>query len=379
MQQVLQLPRTRRGVSKVAVTLAGACALGGALLLTPQAAGASEHHSFGRQSTVYTETNQASGNQVLAYRALPNGALDLLGSFATDGTGTGASPNSQGAVTLGDHGRLLAAVNGGSNDVSVFRVQHDGSLRLLGTVPSGGIDPISATIHGAVVYSLNAGTNTVAANLGGASLFGWGHAWSQSLSSGALDPEEVAASPDGRTLVVTEKGSDSIDTFRISHHGAIGQAVTTKVTTNTGPYGFSFLRDGDLVVSEAAYGGLATFSLNRDGTLTQLSQVPDGQLAPCWTALAFGGREVFTTNAHSGNISAYWIGKGDVLTLITPEVQATTPTAGDTDLAVASNGFLYTSVQPVVTASSVLSAGGLGTTTTVASGFPTGTFGLAAS
>lgn len=359
----------------------GALALAGVATVAPQLAGASvrPHGTWGPQGTLYTESNQATGNQVLVGRALPNGKVAPLGAYSTDGLGTGASPNSQGGVVLGDGGRLLAVVNGGSNSVSVFAVRHDGSLALLRVAPSGGTDPISVTIDGAFVYVLNAGTATVPANLGGFSLLSWHQAFSQSLSAGASSPEEVAASPDGRVLVVTEKASNTIDVFALRRFGAIGSPVTTTLAAGTGPYGFSFLSNGDLVVSEAAFGGLATFSLGRNGTLTQISQVADGQLAPCWTTLALNGHEVFTTNAHSGTISAYWIGWNGTLSLIAPAVQATTPTAGDTDLAVASNGFLYTSVQPAVTASWVSPKGGLGTTSTVASGFPTGTFGLAAS
>lgn len=376
---LLDAARARRRLSRLRVILCGAVALSGAVLLAPSVAGAAGRPHFGWRSTVYTETNQPTGNQVLAFHARFDGSLVPFGTYSTGGNGTGTSPASQGGVTLGDGGRLLAVVNGGSNSVTVFAVRPDGSLFPLRTEPSGGVDPISVAISGPFVYVLNAGTTTVAPNVGGFSLFGRGHVDTQSLSAGALSPEEVAVSPDGRHLVVTEKGSNTIDVFRLSFFGGIGSPVTTTLAANTAPYGFSFLPDGNLVVSEAAYGGLATFSLQRNGTLSQLSQVPDGQLAPCWTALAFGGREVFTTNAHSGNISAYWISRSGQLTLITPAIQATTPTAGDTDIAVASNGVLYTSVQPVFTASQVLAHGGLGTTSTVASGFATGTFGLAAS
>lgn len=357
----------------------GVLAVSGLALAAPGtalAAGGS-HWWHDGHSTVYTETNQSSGNDVLAFRAAQNGTLSPLGSYSTGGDGTGASPNSQGGVTLGDNGRLLAVVNGGSNTVSVFAVGRDGRLIWIETGPSGGTDPISATIDGGWIYALNAGTATIAPNVGGFSL--WNDRWThtQALSVGASSPEQVSATPNGRALVVTEKGSNTIDVFPLARWGSIGAPVTTTLAANTGPYGFSFTPSGDLVVSEAAFGGLATFSLNWNGTLTQISQVADGQMAPCWTALANGGREVFTTNAHSGTISAYDISWNGTLTLLTPAVQATTA-VGDTDIAVAGNGTLYVSVQPDLIAAPVLPGGDLGTTSTVGSGFSTGTFGLAA-
>jgi 6-phosphogluconolactonase (cycloisomerase 2 family) len=357
---------------------AGGALAAGVALVAPGVASAADRAHWHGPSTVYTETNQTSGNQVVAYRATSSGALTPLATYATGGDGTGASPNSQGGVTLGDDGHVLAVVNGGSDTVSVFAVGHDGQLWPIATGSSGGTDPISVTINGNWIYALNAGTTTIPANLGGFDLFAPSWTRTQSLSSGAISPEQVSATPSGRDLVVTEKGSNTIDVFPLGWHGSIGTPVTTSLATGTGPYGFSFSNSGDLVVSEAAFGGLATFSLNWNGSLTQLSQVSDGQMAPCWTALSNNGREVFTTNAHSGNISAFWIGWNGALTLISPAIQATTATAGDTDIAVGGNGTLYTSVQPLVQAAPILPNGDLGSITTVVSGDATGTFGLAA-
>jgi 6-phosphogluconolactonase len=354
-------------------------ASGVALVAPGTALAAQHHHGFGRPSTVYTESNQTTGNTVLAFRAAPGGALLPLGAYWTGGTGTGASPSSQGGVTLGDDGSLLAVVNGGSNSVTVFAVGGDGRLFRIETAPSGGVDPISVAIAGVHVYVLNAGSNSATPNITGFNLFSGGRfEVTQPLNALASSPEDVAVSPNGRFAVVTEKASNTIDAFAIGRFGGLGAAVTTTLAANTGPYGFSFLWNGNLVVSEAAFGGLATFSLNASGTLSQISQVPDGQLAPCWTTLTHGGSEVITTNAHSGTISAYAIAGNGTLTLLLPAVQASTTVAGDTDIAVAGNSTLYTSVQPNVLASRVLPGGDLGPISTVASGFPTGTFGLAA-
>ncbi len=114
---------------------------------------------FGRGGSVYTMTNAATGNAVLAYARAADGSLSLSGTFPTGGSGTGSGLGSQGAVTLSADGQWLAAVDAGSNDVALFSVNPDGSLRLADRVVSGGSDPISVTLHGPFLYVLDAGGN----------------------------------------------------------------------------------------------------------------------------------------------------------------------------------------------------------------------------
>src|SRR5665647_179047 len=92
----------------------------------------------GAAGFVYTETNGASGNAVLAYARAGNGSLTAIGSFATGGLGSGGGLGSQGAVTLAGDGRWLLAVNAGSNDISTFRVRGDGGLVLTDRTDAAG-------------------------------------------------------------------------------------------------------------------------------------------------------------------------------------------------------------------------------------------------
>jgi 6-phosphogluconolactonase (cycloisomerase 2 family) len=78
-------------------------------------------------SSVYTMDN-ASSNSVLQFSAPPNGVLTLSGTFSTHGSGTGTGLGSQGAVALTDNGRWLVTVNAGSNEMTVFQVDSDGSI-----------------------------------------------------------------------------------------------------------------------------------------------------------------------------------------------------------------------------------------------------------
>src|SRR5919198_5650555 len=79
--------------------------------------------------------------------------------FATGGVGTGATIASQGALQISDDGRYLLAVDAGSNEISVLRIEHNGAVRQIhgGTVLSGGLEPVSIAVHGRLVYVANGG------------------------------------------------------------------------------------------------------------------------------------------------------------------------------------------------------------------------------
>ena len=95
--------------------------------------------------TAFTETNAASGNDVVALRPrLPRPPAPAR-SVPTGGTGTDANLGSQGAVAVGSQGRRLYAVNAGSNTVSVFGVLGPQVWREA-VVPSGGTEPISVAV-----------------------------------------------------------------------------------------------------------------------------------------------------------------------------------------------------------------------------------------
>jgi 6-phosphogluconolactonase (cycloisomerase 2 family) len=336
-------------------------------------------HGGPSASTVYTETNQVAGNTVLAYRTNPGGGLTPIESVSTGGTGTGKGTGSQGGVTLGDDGHVLAVVNAGSDSVSVFSVDPWGFLHLIDTASSGGVEPISVTVNGSWVYALNAGNGTTPGNIAGFNfLFRGQPEVVQSLNAAANAPEQISFTPNGRDLVVTEKASNTIDVFPVGFFGVAGPAVTTTLAAGTAPYGFGFSANGDVVVSDAGLGALSSFSVNPNGTLTAIStDVPDGQLAPCWVAVTPDGHEAFTANAHSGTVSAYAIAPDGTLSLLSPAVQAS-PGVGDTDLAVAGNSTLYIADQPNVDASTINPSGSLNPSSPVVTGDLAGTFGLAA-
>ena len=336
-------------------------------------------------TVLYTMSNADAaqgGNAILAFRA-QGGDVTPFGSFATGGDGTGSALGSQGALALADYGQQVLTVNAASDTVSDFAVGWGGELRLLGTAPSGGTDPISVTVWGQLVEVLNAGSSTVSGLwLGDGGIYPLSRAdATASLSAGAISPEQVSFTPDGSRLVVTEKGSSTIDTFTVAFDGRLGSAVTT-VATGAAPYGFGFDRSGDLVVSDAAGGpagtsAVTTYRIEKDGMLDWISDVADGQDAACWLIVNPSGNRAYTANAASGTISSYDVGAFGHLTL-RASVAATTG-GHPVDLAI-SGSTLYDLVSPQgeIATAPIYPGGDLGTATLPVTGLPASATGLVA-
>ncbi len=291
---------------------------------------------------VYTESNASTGNAVMAFSRAENGALTPIGSFATHGTGTGSGLATQGEVILAGGGQWLVAVNAGSNDISLFRVRADGRLDLTDRVGAAGTDPVSLTAHGNILYVLDAGG---AGNIAGFHLVN-GHLAHTAgsvrpLSGAATSPAEVAFSTDGRFLVVTERATNSLDTYRVNSAGVAGAAVTTASSGPT-PYGFAFDLRNHPIVSEAANSALSSYRLSSAGASVISASVPTGGIAACWVTVTPNGRWAFDTNAHGGTISSFAIHANGSIVLVASVAANTGTGSGPLDLQASSDGrFLY--------------------------------------
>jgi 6-phosphogluconolactonase len=355
--------------------------LGAVLALAALAVVAGPAAAAGK-AAVYTSTNSASGNRVLALDRSGSGALSPDGSFATGGTGTGSGLGSQGAVALSTGGRFLYVVNAGSDSISTFSVRPHG-LRLTDLTSSGGDQPISLTVHGGLLYALNAGSGTIS----GFSRHG-GELTPLAGSTepiGGSGPAQVEFSNDGGELVVTNKNTNTIDTFVVGSDGTPGPAQSQPSEGDT-PFGFDFDKRGHLIVSEA-FGGAAgasavsSYSLDSSGLLTTISpSVPDNEAAACWIAVTKNGRFVYTTNTGSGSISSYALGHDGSLGLLEQIAANTGAGSAPTDMAQTSSSRVLFALLPgtgQVAAYRVASDGGL-TPVDQAGGVPASASGLAA-
>jgi DNA-binding beta-propeller fold protein YncE len=250
---------------------------------------------------VYTQTN-AGENAIVAYSS----DLEPLGSFLTGGRGTG-EPHlpSQGSVVAAD-GRLFV-VNAGSGELSVFPL--DGMERVA-IVPTGGSRPVGVTVADGRAFVLNGGGEP---SIGEIACDSWSLVSVRPLEAGS-DPAQVLATPDGRMLVVTERGTNSISLLPL-----VGGSRVGFQSAGTTPYGFDFAGD-TLVVTEAFGGaiGAAAASSYRlaAGTLETLSpSVADTRSEVCWAVASVDGRTVWVTNFGDGTISRYTVDAGGALEL----------------------------------------------------------------
>jgi 6-phosphogluconolactonase (cycloisomerase 2 family) len=330
-----------------AATAAGATA---AALSALPASAATAHDAQGSAHAVFVQTDNPAGNTIVAYQRTAAGGLQQVGSYPTGGDGGATNGSvvdhlsSQGSLTYDGRAGLLYAVNAGSNTITVFRVFGDRLIRTQ-VISSGGQFPVSITVRGSQVFVLNA--------WGGASVAGYLQvggrlipvpAWTRDLSLGTSSstvftgtPGQVGFTPDGSHLVITTKAAaNTVDVFQA---GPFGLSAAPTVTSLPGqvPFGFTFDQYGHLALTETGTDTIATFRISPDGALTQLGSAATGQAATCWITAAPDGT-LYASNAGSGTESAVSTESDGTVTLL-----GATPTdAGTVDAAASSDGqYLY--------------------------------------
>ena len=295
---------------------------------------------------VYVQTNDADKNEVVVFARDADGKLERLDAYPTGGKGSGAPhlPSQSSIVLSGD--RLLVT-NASSDDLTLFAVDGD-RLTLTDRVPSAGSTPRSVALHGDRVYVLNTGgePNIAGFDLGGDSLVA--RSGSTRVLGGGSDPAQVAFTPDGRTLLVTDRAADAIHAFAVDTKGN-AQSMVTHHSSGATPYGFDVSADGVLVVTEAAgaqIGKASASSYRLDGPaeLAPVSgAVGNTRSEVCWAVISKDGRIVFVTNFGDGTISTYAIGDDGSIELREAVAARTVDDApGIRDEALSSDGrFLY--------------------------------------
>jgi len=336
---------------------------------------------------VYVLSNLASGNQVLVYNRSTDGSLSSGGNYPTAGNGTGAGLGSQGSVILHekDGNSYLLAVNAGSNDITVFRVNGQ-SLTWVDKVASHGTLPISITAHEDISYVLNAGGS---GNISGFHINPDGHLTylensTKPLSSGDAGPAQIQFNNAGTQLVVTEKNTNRISTYSMFGNGLTSEVITHS-SVGTTPFGFGFDNHDQLIVTDA-FGGAAgqsavtSYNLSGTGNLS-LIDGPEGthQTSACWLAITNNGKYCYATNTSSASITGYSIHDGG-LTLLNAD--GVTGATGNTpiDIALSNNSkFIYNlnSMSHSITLFKVKEDGSLDALGTV-NGLPVGAVGIAA-
>ncbi len=280
---------------------------------------------------VYVNDNTAGTNTIGAFDRHADGTLTpQAGSpFAAGGAGTGAGLASQGALQISPDGRFLIAADAGSNQISVLRIDDDGSLRLVhdGVVSSGGVLPVSVAVYQDLVYVANSGTG--GSNYTGFRLGSDGRLAPIAGSAVALpdgsQPGDVLFNGTGTKLAGTRVGTSLIDSFTVGSDGRLTATPGSPFPAQgVGPFGSEFrpTNPDQLFVSNAHNGAgagtISAFNDSTNGTLSSIGSSPfaDLQTARCWVEITHDGQFLFTVNTGSGTISGYSIAPGGALTLL---------------------------------------------------------------
>jgi 6-phosphogluconolactonase len=269
-----------------------------------------------QSAAVFAQTNDAHGNELVAFTHDGDGRLVNAGSYRTGGRGNGA-PHlpSQGSIAIDAEGRRLLVANAGSHELSLFSIA--GAPTLLAHVASGGERPVSIAIHGDRVFVLNAGNATIVGfTLVGDALIPVPGTL-RALADGS-DAAQIAFSPSGDALVITDRATNSIVVYLLDADGLPAERKTFAASGVT-PYGFDFA--GDVLVVTEAFGGqvgaaaASSYALD-GGELEPVSpSVGNTRSEVCWAIASADGRHAWVTNFGDGTISRYAIGSDGSLEL----------------------------------------------------------------
>jgi 6-phosphogluconolactonase (cycloisomerase 2 family) len=299
------------------------------------------------RSFVYSISNPAGPNSIVAYeRNRITGELLFIGTHSTGGSGSGLVVDSQSPLIANPEGTLLFAANPGSNDISVMRVNEDGSLTLIGSpVPSRGVQPASLALHDDLLYVANKGDSNSNPNYSGFRVGGDGSLVpikKQFRLSRNADPTHILFDSTGRSLVGLRLGSRGIDIFNVKSNGRL--RLRGSIEDQAGPFAAAFnpLDRENLIVADVRLPGASSYFVNRSGSIRVLNSVSNSpERAACWIAVHSEGREVWVSNTGTNSVSLYTIESTGGVSLVSSH---TTTPFGRTPFEVVldrGNRFLY--------------------------------------
>lgn len=322
--------------------LAGLVLAAAALLLVPSVAAAKKHKKPKKvnYNALYSATNNPGANAVVWWRRNANGTLTKKGTVKTGGKGIAMQQpfgfpieDSSGSIALTSDGKILFVPNAGDNTISAFQITSKGP-KLVDRVTSGGILPVSLTVHKNVLYILNEVSGTI-----------FGYRFS---STGFLTPivnseqalstvgnlgvaAQIGFDPSGKTLVVSLRAlpatKGTIDTFKVNGDGSTGPAHAIKAD-DANPFGFAFAGER-LIISNVGFVATppgvmpnpvdptqfngTTSSYNLSGTnLTLNNTASSNARAACWVVISKDKKFAFVVNTLSGSVPETGSGKGSI-------------------------------------------------------------------
>jgi 6-phosphogluconolactonase (cycloisomerase 2 family) len=167
------------------------------------------------------------------------------------------------------------------------------------------------------------------------------------LSVASPSPAQISFTPDGTTLVVTEKSTKKIDTYAVSGDGTTTGPLV-QISAGQGPFGFSFDGANHLVVSEINNSSASSYTISAGVLQVVTAHLTDFGRTACWaictTDPGLPQQYAYVSNTNSDTISGYAIASDGSLSLVNADGKtAVLPRrAFPIDLAISSdNQYLY--------------------------------------
>ena len=310
---------------------------------------------------VYTSSNEASGNRVIAFDIeKPSGQLVEIGSFDTQGTGSGAPIGNQAAMATDASDRWMFVTNAGDGSVTSFRLQPDG-LQFVNRVRARGHSAISVTVFGTLVYVLYEGSGEAGDppamrydTISGFQFNNVGRLRFINDSTRIIDrtrltaPAQIGFNKSGTVLLITEKATNTLTTYRMISADRPAFRPLKRPSAVPTPFGFEF-GDRDYVFITEANGGArgvtASYRVDRaTGEVSSLVDLIEQGNATCWTILSSDQTIGYSVNTGSNSISPYRInfdGTMDALFPQNPNAAFFTGSAPRDAVLTQNNQFMY--------------------------------------
>ena len=325
--------------------------------------------SCGSTSSHYLYAAIPGSNEIVAYREDPNSGV--LTQLTQSPVSAGQAVQS---IVIHPSKKFMYAANSGESDISLYTISSVGVLTEVTprtNVTPDGTDPelLALDAAGGFLYVGNKGSNNISV-------------FSVSASTGALvpvgtpfpigmTPLNMALSPSGGVLYVTGQGQTTgfIEAFTLNQ-GVPTVVNNSPFTTGNGPYGLTIAAGaGFLYTANALDSSISEFTINADGSLTELSGSPIGEptlnSSPVALFIDKSGKYLYVANQATTSLAAYSIGSDGTLALLTNSPFATG--SGPSSIAGDSSGkymFVGNQTSPVIQSFSL--AGSTGTLSSVA-------------
>jgi 6-phosphogluconolactonase len=301
---------------------------------------------------VFALTNSPFSNDVVTFSRSSDGKLNQNSIIPTGGLGIGVDFDTQGGLRLSSDNKFLYAVSPATDQVTVFSV--DGSCLTKVQEVYAGDQPLALSLSpdNKFAYVLDgsvASTGIFGFTIGGDGTLNPITNKTIPTSTPIGVPGTIAFSPDGKSLIVTNKVGSSIDFYSVDSSGAATLKTSTQSAGNR-PFGAVFRQDGALFIVESGLpvftnAAISTYKVDVGSgaisavTASEKNQQTDG----CWIVLAGSGDQfAYTANFVSGTISSYAVSDDASVTLINGSANFAGNGSEPVDLAVAGQGkFLY--------------------------------------